>query len=99
MHGQKIIAADDGNAQIARLEERLASLERAEAETREQLQVTRLQLGVASALVALTLANVQHRRALEALRSECPGLPRSTAGITAWVIMALGIVAFVTALL
>jgi putative membrane protein len=50
-------------------------------------------------LIGLTLANVQHRRALEALRSECPGLPRSTAGITAWVIMALGIVAFVAALL
>jgi putative membrane protein len=50
-------------------------------------------------LVGLALANVQHRRALAALRSECPGLPRSTAGITAWVIMALGIVAFVTALL
>lgn len=50
-------------------------------------------------LVALMSANAQHRRALTALRSECPGLPRSTAGMTAWVIMALGIVAFVVALL
>ena len=50
-------------------------------------------------LVALGSANVQHRRALRALRSECPGLPFSTAGVTAAVIMVLGIVAFVVALL
>ena len=50
-------------------------------------------------LVALVSANVQHRRALRALRSEWPGLPFSTAGVTAAVIMALGIVAFVVALL
>ena len=50
-------------------------------------------------LVALVSANVQHHRALRALRSECPGLPLSTAGVTAAVIMALGIVAFVIALL
>ena len=50
-------------------------------------------------LVALVSANVQHRVALKSLRAECPGLPFSTAGITAWLIMALGITAFVVALL
>lgn len=49
-------------------------------------------------LVSLTAANVQHRRALKALRAECPGLPESTAGATAGLIMLLGIVAFVLAL-
>jgi len=49
-------------------------------------------------LVGLTLANVQHRRALVTLRSACPDLPRSAAGLAAWTIMALGIVAFVLAL-
>jgi len=54
---------------------------------------------IAIGLVGLALANVQHRRALTALRSQCPDLPRSTAGGSAWIIMALGIVAFVIALL
>lgn len=54
---------------------------------------------IAIGLVALMMANAQHRRALTALRADCPGLPRSTAGMAAWVIMALGIVAFVGALL
>lgn len=54
---------------------------------------------IAIGLVALTVANVQHRRALTALSSQCPGLPRSTAGTAAWTIMALGIVAFAVALL
>jgi putative membrane protein len=50
-------------------------------------------------LVALTLANVRHRGSLKALRADCPGLPSSTAGATAAVIMLLGIIAFVLALL
>jgi putative membrane protein len=50
-------------------------------------------------LIALICANVQHRRALKALYAECPGLPVSTAGATAVVIMLLGIIAFVMALL
>ncbi len=56
-------------------------------------------LMISIGLVALVAASAQHRRALRALRSECPGLPLSTAGVTAAVIMALGIVAFVIALL
>jgi putative membrane protein len=56
-------------------------------------------LMISIGLVALVSANVQHRRALTALRAECPGLPLSTAGGTAAVIMLLGIVAFVIALL
>ena len=50
-------------------------------------------------LAALVSANAQHRRALRALRMEYPGLPFSTAGATAAVITALGILAFVVALL
>ena len=53
---------------------------------------------IAIALVGLALASVQHRRALQALRSECPGLPRSTTGGVAWAIMALGVVSFMVAL-
>ena len=49
-------------------------------------------------LIGLTMANVQHRRAVAALRSQCPDLPRSIAGLAAWTIMALAIVAFVLAL-
>jgi len=56
-------------------------------------------LMIAIGLVALVLANAQHRRALSALRAECPGLPRSTAGAMAAVIMVLGILAFVGTLL
>lgn len=50
-------------------------------------------------LVALVAANLQHRRALQALRAQCPGLPESTAGAAAALIMALGLIAFVVALL
>ena len=54
---------------------------------------------IAIGLVGLTVANLQHRRALAILRSQCPGLPRSSAGPASWAIMALGMVAFVAALL
>ncbi len=54
---------------------------------------------IAIGLVGLLLANVQHRRALKALREECPGLPLSVAGAMAVLIMVLGILAFVGALL
>jgi putative membrane protein len=50
-------------------------------------------------LAALVSANVQHRRALQGLRADCPGLPLSTAGATAVIILALGLIAFVVALL
>lgn len=54
---------------------------------------------IAIGLVGLLLANVQHRRALKALREECPGLPISVAGAMAVLIMVLGILAFVGALI
>jgi putative membrane protein len=50
-------------------------------------------------LVGMVLANVQHRRALKALGDACPGLPASSAGAAAVLIMVLGILAFVGALL
>ncbi len=55
-------------------------------------------LMIAIGLVGLLLANVQHRRAVKALREECPGLPLSVAGAMAVLIMVLGILAFVGAL-
>jgi putative membrane protein len=56
-------------------------------------------LMIAIGLVALVGASVQHRRALHALREQCPGLPRSLAHVTAVLIAALGIVALVGAML
>lgn len=56
-------------------------------------------LMIAIGLVGLLAANVLHRRALNALREECPDLPFSVAGAMAVVIMVLGIVAFVGALI
>ena len=54
---------------------------------------------IAIGLVGLLLANVQHRRALKALREECPELPISVAGAMAVAIMVLGCLAFVGALI
>ncbi len=54
---------------------------------------------IAIGLVSLTMANVQHRKAVVELRAESPGLPKSTAGATAAVIMVLGVVAFLGALI
>ncbi len=56
-------------------------------------------LMISIGLVALAFAQLQHRRDLRTLRAECPGLPASTAGATAAVVMLLGILAFVGALL
>lgn len=53
---------------------------------------------IALALVGLALANLQHRQALGELRRECPGLPRSVAGVMGILIMLLGILAFAGAL-
>lgn len=50
------------------------------------------------ALVGLAVANLQHRQATSVLRRECPELPRSAAGAMAVLIMALGVLAFVGAL-
>ena len=54
---------------------------------------------IAVGLISLVLANVQHRRAMKALRADCPDLPRSVAGATAVLIMGLGILAFMGAML
>ena len=54
---------------------------------------------IAIGLVSLALANGQHYRAMRSLRKECPGLPSSTAGMTAVIVMMLGIIAFLGALL
>lgn len=53
---------------------------------------------IAMALVGLALANLQHRRALSELRRQCPGLPRSVAGLMGILIMLLGLLAFAGAL-
>ena len=50
-------------------------------------------------LVALALARLQHRRALRALRAQCPDLPVSVAGVTAGLLALLGIVALIGAVL
>ena len=54
---------------------------------------------IAIGLVGLAVANLQHRHALVVLRAECPELPRSPAGAAAWAVMALGVIAFIVALL
>ena len=54
---------------------------------------------IASGLVALALATVQHRRALKALHERCPDLPPSLAGVTAAFIALLGILALLGAIL
>ena len=53
---------------------------------------------IAIGLVSLATANWQHRRALKQIRTRCPGLPFSTAGATAGLIMLLGLLAFAVAL-
>lgn len=53
---------------------------------------------IAMGLIGLLLANIQHYRAMRLLRSEYQGLRKSIAGAVAWSLMALGIVAFVIAL-
>jgi putative membrane protein len=50
-------------------------------------------------LVALALASIQHRRALKALRAQCPGLQASLAWVIASLLALLGILALVVVLL
>jgi putative membrane protein len=50
-------------------------------------------LMVAIGLTSLVLAIAQHRRAERDIRRQCPGLPRSYAGVLAIVLAGLGIVA------
>jgi putative membrane protein len=49
-------------------------------------------------LVALALASFQHRRALKALRSECPGLPVSLGWVLTALLAVLGTLALVVAM-
>lgn len=56
-------------------------------------------LMIAIGLVSLAIANLQHRKVVKTLSAECPGLPPSTAGATAAVIMVMGMLAFISALL
>jgi putative membrane protein len=46
-------------------------------------------------LVALALANIQHVRAMKALRAQCPGLPPSLAWVIGSLLALLGILALV----
>lgn len=48
---------------------------------------------IAGGLVVLVLSDLQHRRAMKAIRARCPGLPPSLAGVTAAFIAFLGILA------
>jgi putative membrane protein len=54
---------------------------------------------IATGLVALALATVQHRRALKVLRERCPDLPPSVTGVMAAFIALLGILALLGAIL
>lgn len=49
-------------------------------------------------ILGLLAACVQHFRAIRELRCECPGLPGSTSGAVAVALLALGIAAFLIAL-
>jgi len=56
-------------------------------------------LMIAMGLAFLTLASVQHRRAVKAMREKCPSLPTSQAGILAILLVVLGFLALVVAFL
>ena len=56
-------------------------------------------LMIGGGLLALLLSDLQHRRAMKLMREQCPGLPRSLAGITAAFIALLGILALLGALM
>ena len=53
---------------------------------------------IATGLVALLLATVQHWQAMKIMRARCPDLPRSLADITAAFIALLGILALIGAI-
>jgi putative membrane protein len=54
---------------------------------------------IATGLVALALATMQHRRASKVLHERCPGLPPSLAGVMAAFFALLGILALFSAVL
>ena len=49
-------------------------------------------------VVALVVADLQHRRTMKSLREQCPGLPFSVAGLTGILLAALGVLALLGAL-
>ena len=55
-------------------------------------------LMVAIGVVALVVADLQHRRTMKSLREQCPGLPFSLAGMTGVLLAALGVLALLGAL-
>jgi putative membrane protein len=56
-------------------------------------------LMIAMGLAFLTLASVQHRRAVKAMREKCSSLPTSQAGILAILLVVLGFLALIVAFL
>ena len=54
---------------------------------------------IATGLVALALATIQHRRASKVLHERCPDLPPSLAGVMAAFFALLGILALFSAIL
>ncbi|MBV8970357.1 MAG: DUF202 domain-containing protein [Verrucomicrobia bacterium] len=54
---------------------------------------------IATGLVALALATIQHRRALKVLHERCPDLPPSLAGVMAAFFALVGILALFSAIL
>ena len=54
---------------------------------------------IATGLVALALATIQHRRASRVLHEHCPDLPPSLSGVLAAFIALLGVLALLSAIL
>jgi putative membrane protein len=54
---------------------------------------------IATGLVALALATIQHRQASKVLRERCPDLPRSLTGVMAAFFALLGVLALFSAVL
>ena len=56
-------------------------------------------LMIAIGVVSLTLASLQHLRAVKRLRARCSDLPNSSAGVMGALVCALGLLALVVAIL
>jgi len=50
---------------------------------------------VTAGLLSLVLGSVEHWQNMRSIRAECPGLPRSRAGMMAAFVLALGIFALI----
>ena len=53
---------------------------------------------ISMGIVALVVADFQHRRALKLLREQCPSLPLSLAGLTGVLLGMLGVLALLGAI-